>query len=110
VTNRAATFTDEPTLTVAEVAALLGVTSPATIHNWLSQGYFPGVTRLADGTRRFRPSGVRAVQESIAAIEAWNANPDDDGFTDLGDEDPYAKRHAQQAEIAATRELGLPVD
>ncbi len=66
-------LSDDPTIGVSDVAHLLGVSSPTTIHNWLEQGYFPGVTRTPGGHRKFRMSDVLAMKARMERIDAQNA-------------------------------------
>jgi excisionase family DNA binding protein len=81
-------------LKVAEVAKILGVSSPQTIRNWLEEGVFPGVDRrTVGGHRRFRLEDVCAVMARMAHTAAEN----DAGslvIEDFGDEDPYDDRLA----------------
>ena len=89
--NAEALFTDrESTLSLAEVVAIFGVTSPATIHNWLENDNFPGVQIVA-GERRFKVTEVYLALQDIRQTQAEN----DRGrleIPDYGDEDPYAGR------------------
>lgn len=75
-------------LKVGEVAFILGVRSPATIHNWLRRGAFPAtVSRTLGGHRLFDPSGVRAVYDRIRGIEAEVA-AGEISYLEFGDEGP----------------------
>ena len=86
-----ALFADrESTLSLAETAAVLGVTSPATIHNWLEKDPFPGV-RIVGEQRRFRLADVYLTLQDIRQTEAENTSGHLE-FPDFGDEDPYAGR------------------
>jgi hypothetical protein len=94
---------DEPTLRLEEVAAILGITHGPTKRNWLSQGYFPGAVLGADGHRRFSPAGVSRVQARTAAIEEQNRAGI---MAPMGEYegDPYADMVGIKIENAATRE------
>jgi DNA-binding transcriptional MerR regulator len=92
----------EQTLSVSETARLLGVSSPATIHNWLEHGHFPGAFRTIGGHRRFRLADIVRVQARIAQTKAENASGHIE-VPDYGDGDPWAERSAALAELAADR-------
>lgn len=76
---------DGELLTTDEAARLLGVTSPATVRNWLEGGHFPGALRGEDGQWRFSREGVLAAKEFMADIRRRNA-AGDLVPTDLGDD------------------------
>ena len=60
-------------LTSMQAAIILGITSTATIENWLHGGYFPGASRTKEGHWRFRLSEVLAVKEALAEVARKNA-------------------------------------
>ncbi len=84
-------LTGDRLLSVGDVARLLGVSSPTTIHNWLEKGYFPGAIRTVGGQRRFPLADVLAVKDDIRQTRAENASGHLE-IGDYGDEDPYAGR------------------
>ena len=90
--NAEALFADrESTLSLAEVTAILDVTSPATIHNWLENDKFPGV-QIVEGQRRFKLTDVYLTLQDIRQTQARNASGHLE-IPDYGDEDPYAVRY-----------------
>jgi hypothetical protein len=60
-------------LTSIEAAKILGITSKATIENWLHGGYFPGASQTEDGKWSFKLSDVIAVKEDIDEVARNNA-------------------------------------
>jgi len=66
---------DEP-LTSGQAAALLGVSSPNTVKNWLEAGHFPGAFKTAGGHWRFLRSEVEAVKERMDALREKNRRGD----------------------------------
>lgn len=76
-------------LKVGEVAEILGVSSPTTIHNWVERGVFPCASLTVGGHRRFRFADVVALRDQIDQTDAENAAGRIE-IPDFGDEDPYA--------------------
>jgi hypothetical protein len=70
-------------LTTAEVAAMLRITSPATISNWLEGGSFPGAVHTLEGWR-FDRCEVEAVILYIADTRLRN-HRGDMSLPDFGD-------------------------
>jgi hypothetical protein len=77
-------------LTLDETAKIFGVTSAATIRNWLLGRHFEGRIETPEGPR-FEVSAIREIQADIARTRAQNASGHLE-FPDFGDEDPYARR------------------
>ena len=77
-------------LTLAETAEAFGITSPATICNWLLGKHFEGRVETANGPM-FEASAVREIQASIERTRARNESGHLE-IPDFGDEDPYARR------------------
>lgn len=63
-------------LTSKQAAALLGVSSPNTVKNWLEGGCFPDAWRTAGGHWRFPRATVLALRERMEALRARNAAGD----------------------------------
>jgi excisionase family DNA binding protein len=78
-------------LSVSDVANMLGVSSPTTIHNWVERGAFPCASVTVGGHRRFRLGDVIALKRQIDQTAAENASGRVE-IPDFGDEDPYAGR------------------
>lgn len=55
-------------LTSMQVAKILGITSEATIRNWLHGGYFPGASQTENGEWTFKLSDVLAVKEDMDIV------------------------------------------
>jgi len=60
-------------LTSMQAAKILGITSTATIQNWLHGGYFPGASRTKEGQWRFKLSEVLDVKEAMNEVFRKNA-------------------------------------
>ena len=60
-------------LTSMQAAKILGITSTATIENWLHGGYFPGASRIKEDQWSFKLSEVLAVKEALAEEARKNA-------------------------------------
>lgn len=63
-------------LTSRQAAALLGVSSPNTVKNWLEGGCFPDAWRTAGGHWRFPRATVLALRERMDALRTRNAAGD----------------------------------
>src|SRR5688572_8881589 len=61
-------------LKVGEVAEILGVSSPTTIHNWVKRGVFPSASITVGGHRLFRLADVIALRDEIDRTAAENAS------------------------------------
>jgi len=75
-------------LSSGQAAALLGVSSPNTVKNWLEAGYFPSAFQTAGGHWRFHRDEVLAVKARMEDLRAKNRSGD---LTppDLDDDDAY---------------------
>jgi predicted site-specific integrase-resolvase len=62
-------------LNTQEAAELLGVTSTATVKNWLEGGHFPGAYQV-DGEWRFSSSEVLAAKKRIEELREKNRTGD----------------------------------
>jgi excisionase family DNA binding protein len=60
-----ATLTNDPMVTTGEAAKLLGVSSPNTIKNWLTQKGFARAQRTLGGQYRFPLSDILAVKTEM---------------------------------------------
>ena len=60
-------------LTSMQAAKILGITSTATIEDWLHGGYFPGASRIKEDQWSFKLSEVLDVKEAMAEVERKNA-------------------------------------
>ena len=58
----------DKTLTSIEAAKILGITSEATIENWLHGGYFPGASQTEEGKWNFKLSDVLLVKEDMDIV------------------------------------------
>lgn len=56
-----------------QAAKILGITSTATIENWLHGGYFPGASRTKENQWRFKLSEVLNVKEAMDEVDRRNA-------------------------------------
>ena len=63
-------------LTSTEAAALLGVSSPNTVKNWLEGGHFPGAFKTAGGHWRFPRDEVEAAKARMDELRAKNRRGD----------------------------------
>lgn len=59
-------------LTLSETAAVLGISSPQTIKNWLVEGFFTGRTRLG-GSWLFPEDEVLLVKQRMREIAEKNS-------------------------------------
>jgi excisionase family DNA binding protein len=73
-------------LTSSQAAALLGVSSPNTVKNWLKGGYFPGAFQTAGGHWRFPRADVESARAQLDEIRDRNRRKDHTP-PDLGDDD-----------------------
>ena len=73
-------------LTSSQAAALLGVSSPKTVKNWLRGGYFPSAIQTPGGHWRFPRDEVESVKRQLEETRDRNRRGD---LTppDLGDDD-----------------------
>lgn len=65
-------FRPRKALTSGQAAAVLGVSSPNTVKNWLEAGQFPGATQTAGGHWRFPVEEVEAVKARMDALAERN--------------------------------------
>lgn len=92
--RRLVPFRPRKALTSGQVAAVLGVSSPNTVKNWLEAGQFPGAFQTAGGHWRFPSEEVEAVKARMDALAERNRRgdltpPDVDGDDpDDGDSGP----------------------
>lgn len=63
-------------LTSTEAAALLGVSSPNTVKNWLKGGHFPGAYKTKGGHWRFPTAGVLATRTAMEELQRRNREGD----------------------------------
>ncbi len=63
-------------LTSTEAAALLGVSSPNTVKNWLKGGHFPGAYKTKGGHWRFPKAGVLATRTAMEELQRRNRESD----------------------------------
>lgn len=68
--------TEAEVLTSTKAAALLGVSSPNTVKNWLHGGYFPGAFKTAGGHWRFPREEVEAVRLRLSVLRDRNSRRD----------------------------------
>jgi hypothetical protein len=61
-----------PDLSSREAAEFLGVTSPATIKNWLEGGFFPGSYKTQNGDWLFRRDELKATKSRIELLRQRN--------------------------------------
>lgn len=64
------------TLTSAQAAQILGVSSSNTVKNWLRGGFFPGAFRTAGGHWRFHRTEVLAVKQRLEDLRRRTASGD----------------------------------
>jgi hypothetical protein len=76
-------------LTLAETTKAFGITSTATIRNWLLGKHFEGRIETPDGPM-FEVSRVREILADIEQTRAANESGHLE-IPDFGDEDPYAR-------------------
>ena|SRR5688572_22818903 len=69
-------LTDSETLTSAEAAQILGVSSPNTVKNWLKSGTFPGAFQTQGGHWRFLRSEVEQMRARMEELRRKNAAGD----------------------------------
>lgn len=69
-------FRPRKALTSGQAAAVLGVSSPNTVKNWLEAGQFPGATQTAGGHWRFPVEEVEAVKARMDALAERNRRGD----------------------------------
>lgn len=80
---RESTAPHKDLLTSKQAAALLGLSSPNTVKNWLQGGFFPGAFRTPGGHWRFPRAEVEAAKRWMEALREQNARgelvlPDED--------------------------------
>lgn len=73
-------------LTSGQAAALLGVSSPNTVKNWLKGGYFPSAYQTPGGHWRFPRTEVESVRRQLDEFQDRNRRGDLTP-SDLGDDD-----------------------
>ena len=56
--------------------ALLGVSSPNAVKNWLAGGYFPGAYQTAGGHWRFPRTDVLAAKQRLESLREKNSRGD----------------------------------
>jgi hypothetical protein len=64
--------TNEADLYTEEAAAILGITSGATVRNWLLGGHFPGAYKDPSNLWRFPIKAVREAKSKMRDIEFLN--------------------------------------
>jgi len=63
-------------LTSGQAAALLGVSSPNTVKNWLEAGHFPGACKTTGGHWCFLRADVEAVKARMDVLRERNRRGD----------------------------------
>jgi excisionase family DNA binding protein len=59
-------------LSSGQAAALLGVSSPNTVKNWLESGHFPGAFKTTGGHWRFLRAEIEAVRARMDVLRDRN--------------------------------------